>query len=130
MIVSKTVVSVAVLIGLVAGPTFAVNIETVRVGNPGNAADQTMGMASSPRWAVYQMGKYETNLNTSSSTIKAELPTPAGCTTKKCPAAFSGINVGQFGQPHGRRECYEKHAGDFLRWYDAIRFANWLQNGW
>ena len=55
MIVSKTVVSVAVLIGLVAGPAFAaVNIETVRVGDPGNAADHTsMGMCrASARWAT------------------------------------------------------------------------------
>jgi hypothetical protein len=36
MIVSKTVVSVAVLIGLVADPAFAaVNIEAARVGGPG-----------------------------------------------------------------------------------------------
>lgn len=45
MIVSRTVGSVAVLIGLLAGTAFALNIETVPAGNPANAGESSGGGA-------------------------------------------------------------------------------------
>ncbi len=136
MVVSRAVVSVAVLIGLVAGPAFAaVNIETVRVGDPGNVADQNYN--GNGRFGavgyVYQIGKYEvTNsqycefLNTVAATDTYGL-----YNTAMSSSVWGGINrSGSSGSyTYAVKSRYENMPVTWVGWYDAIRFVNWLQNG-
>lgn len=136
MIISRTVVSVAVLIGPVAGPAFAaVNVETVRVGNPGNAADQNYngyGRFGAVGY-VYHMGKYEvTNsqycefLNNVAATDAYGLYNP-----QMSSSVSGGINrSGSSGSyTYAVKSGYENMPVTYVGWHDAIRFVNWLQNG-
>jgi len=139
MIVSKTVLSVAVLIGLVAGPAFAaVNIETVRVGDPGNAADQPddHNRQFGAVGYVYQMGKYEvTNSQYCEFLNNVAATDTYGLYNEEMSSGIWGVcgGINRSGSSgsytYAVKSGYENMPVTFVCWYDAIRFANWLQNG-
>lgn len=136
VVLSKTVISVAMLIGLVAGPAFAVNIETVRVGNPGNAADYDYegdGRYGAVGY-VYHMGKYEVTNSQYCEFLNAKAVTDTyGLYNTEMSGNAMGGGINRSGSPGSYR--YTLKAGcenkpvTFVCWHDTIRFTNWLQNG-
>jgi formylglycine-generating enzyme len=107
-----------------------VNIETVTVGDPGNAADTTGYGAVAD---VFAMGKYEVTieqytafLNAVAATDTYSLYNPrmatdlniAGITQAGSSGSFSYSALGSGSRPIS-----------YVSWFDAARFANWMQNG-
>jgi len=125
-----------VLIGLVAGPAFAaVNIETVRVGDPGNAADQNYngyGRFGAVGY-VYHMGKHEVTNSQYSDFLNnvAATDTYGLYNGQMSSSVWGGIDrSGSSGSyTYAVKSGYENMPVTFVGWYDAIRFVNWLQNG-
>jgi sulfatase modifying factor 1 len=119
-----------------AVPAPAPFIEMVTVGNPGNAADA--GNTSKPGVfgavaATFQIGKFEvinaqyvTFLNAVAATDTNGLFSASMETN-----ARSGID--QFGTSGSFRYAARAGMGDkpvnFVNWFDAARFCNWLHNG-
>jgi formylglycine-generating enzyme required for sulfatase activity len=118
-----------------------VNIDWVPVGHPGNAPDTvvmttdgTSGYGAVPY--SYNIGKYDvTNsqyaefLNTKDASganllrlWNSDMGEPASGGI-----SFNGLN------PAGSRYVLvagrQKHPVNYVTWYDAVRFANWLNNG-
>ena len=115
----------------------AVTIETVPVGNIGNAPDQDYGNG---RYGAvgypYRIGKYEvTNaqyvefLNTKDVTGANSLELYSSSMTSN---ARGGINFAT-GNANGLKYSVKTDMGNkpvnFVTFYDSIRFANWLHNG-
>jgi formylglycine-generating enzyme required for sulfatase activity len=133
MNISKTGISVAVLIGLVAGAAFAVNIETVLVGNPGNAPD-VHGAGYGAVDYEYNIGKYEVTAGQYTAFLNAVAATdPYGLYNTNMWSSSYGCKI----QRSGTSGSYTYSvAGDwanrpvnFVSWGDSARFANWLHNG-
>jgi sulfatase modifying factor 1 len=130
MIISRTVVSLAVVIGFLAGPACAMNIETVPVGDPGNANDRTgygaVGYA-------YEMSKYEvTNAQYCEFLNSVAATDTYGLYNEQMSSSvWGGINRSGSSGSHtyAVKSGYENMPVTYVCWYDAIRFANWLQNG-
>jgi formylglycine-generating enzyme required for sulfatase activity len=142
MIVSRTVVSVAVLIGVVAGTAVAVNIETVPVGNPGNAGelsgsgaggygpDRICGSVS----YTYNIGKYEVTAGQYTEFLNKVAATDTyglynaymwsdgyGCKIQR--SGTSGSYTYSVASDWANRPV------NYVSWGDSARFANWLHNG-
>jgi formylglycine-generating enzyme required for sulfatase activity len=107
-----------------------VNIETVMVGDPGNAADTTGCGAVAD---VFNIGKYEVTieqytafLNAVAATDPYSLYNPrmatdlniAGITQHGSSGGFSYSVIGSGNRPI-----------TYVSWFDAARFANWMHNG-
>lgn len=127
------------LTDLMATATLAVNLQTVLVGNPGNAADTRY---ASPGFGsvgyVYHMGKYEVTaaqycefLNAVAVTDTYGLynprmdytayPLSSGCNIKRTGTA------GQYAYSVG--PAWADRPVNYVDWGDAARFANWMHNG-
>jgi formylglycine-generating enzyme required for sulfatase activity len=112
-----------------------VNIETVLVGNPGNAADTRY--APSGRGSVdyvYNVGKYEvtaghytTFLNAVASTDTYNLYNASMWSHER------GCKIQRLGSPGNYTySVASEHANrpvNYVSWSDSVRFANWLHNG-
>jgi formylglycine-generating enzyme required for sulfatase activity len=141
----KLLIVIVAFCGIVSisSATQAVQIETVLVGNAGNAADtQIMSDGTTGYGAVpyeYRIGKYEvTNaqwvefLNTVDpmGTNERRLYDP-GMTLGPTPQ-FGGIDFhasAANGSKYATQAGRETHPVLYVTWYRAIRFANWLHNG-
>ncbi len=141
MTISRTVMSVAVLIGLVAGTAVAVNIETVHVGNPGNAGEwsgASYGGHGPDRicGAVdyeYNIGKYEVTAGQYTAFLNAVAKTDTyglystnmwyqyGCKIQR--SGSSGSYTYSVAADWANRPV------NYVGFWDACRFANWLNNG-
>jgi formylglycine-generating enzyme required for sulfatase activity len=121
-------------ITLFASPASAVTIAWSPVGNPGNAADPTTGLGSVGY--SYNIGTYDVTNSQYVEFLNAKDPTGAN------PHAL--YNSGTTGTPNsgikytagnasGRKYSVISGTGNHpvvdVTWYDAIRFANWLNNG-
>ena len=108
-----------------------VNIETVTVGDPGNAADTITGYGAVAD--VFAIGKYEetisqytTFLNAVAATDTYSLYNPfmatdlniAGITQTGSSGSFSYSVIGSGNRPIA-----------YASWFSAARFANWMNNG-
>ena len=142
MIVSRTVVSVAVLIGLVAGTAVAVNIETVSVGNPGNAGELSGGCAGGYGpdricGAVdytYNIGKYEVTAGQYTEFLNAVAATDTyGLYNTNMWSSSYGCKIERTGSSgsytYSVASDYANRPVNYVSWGDAARFANWLHNG-
>jgi formylglycine-generating enzyme len=127
----------------------AVTVETVAVGNPGNAADaQVMIDGTSGYGAVsyeFRIGKYEiTNaqytefLNWVASSDPYELyddqmasDTRGGVMRSGLPGNYTyAVKADAVGRgPEGTDYDYANKPVVFVSWSDALRFVNWLNNG-
>lgn len=116
---------------LVPAATYAVTISTVPVGNPGNAADSTTGCGAVAY--KYRIGKTEvTNaqyvefLNAKAANDPLEL-----YSTEMGVQPLGGIT--RSGANGSYSYAAKPNMGDkpvnYVSWYDAVRFANWLNNG-
>ena len=128
---------------LAAGGTMAaVTIETVPVGDPGNAADTRYGGVSFGAVSYgYNIGKYEVTagqyckfLNAVAKTDTYGLYNPLmNSQSKGCQITQTG-DSGSFaydfsGGPGGRAVDWVDRPVNYVSWGDAARFANWLHNG-
>ncbi len=132
---SKAWVSVCVLIGLSVGTANAVNIETVPVGNPGNAPDTryaTPGYGSVGY--IYNIGKYEVTagqycefLNKVAAMDTYGLYNPDMANTQ----VGSGISrSGSSGSYlYSVDAAFVNRPVNNVSYWDACRFTNWLHNG-
>ena len=119
-------------------------IETVRVGNPGNAGELSGYGAGGNApdvivgWVPYEyhIGKYEVSNSQYVEFLNAVDPTGANTLELYSDLMASNRNGGiNFNSGATNSSKYEVKAGRdnhpvvFVSWYDAARFANWLHNG-
>jgi sulfatase modifying factor 1 len=133
----------AVVRGVVLGVTLAmtrchavraVTIDWVTIGDAGNAAD--VSGPPSPAGAVgyeYQIGRYEVTIGQYAEFLNsAAAADPYGLYT---PALATNQNVAGIARSGSSGSYTYSVVGSPLRpvtyvsWFDAARFANWLQNG-
>lgn len=133
---------------LVPLPAHAVVIETILVGNPGNAADTEIMTDGTTGYGdvayEYRIGKYEVTKAQYTEFLNAVNPTGESLNgVHKLDLYESGFSTGFNGigggidfnaaAPNGSkysvRPGYENHPANWVTWYAAIRFANWLHNG-
>jgi hypothetical protein len=127
--------SLAVLAGItLVTPAFAiVTIDYVPVGNAGNAADTTGYGAVA---YAYQIGKYEVTNAQYTDFLNAADPTGANANGIYNANMGSDIRGGityTSGAASGSKYTIRTSMGDkpvnYVSWYDAARFSNWLHNG-
>jgi formylglycine-generating enzyme len=125
-------------LGVLPARAHAVTIDWVTVGDPGNYSGPEIGTASGPvtYGAVsysYQIGKYEvTNAQyTEFLNAKAASDPLALYNTNMSSNASGGItqsgSSGNF--TYSVKPGYENQPVNYVSWYDAVRFANWMNNG-
>ena len=126
-----------------SGAMAQVSIETVPVGNPGNAADTRYNNISVGAVAYeYNIGKYEVTAGQYCAFLNAVAATDTyglyltamdssshGCQITR--HGTSGNYTYDFsGRPSGTTEAdWANRPVNFVFWSDAARFANWLTNG-
>jgi len=127
--------AVVALVLLTAGTVQAVVIDTVSVGNAGNAADTTGYGAVA---YSYNIGKYEVTagqytefLNAVAATDTYGLYTTR--TTYNMWSSIYGCKIERTGSPgsytYDVASDYANRPVNFVSFWDACRFANWLHNG-
>ena len=143
---SRTTVWVSLLIaGLLGSTAFAVNIETVPVGNPGNAGEwsgQSYGGYGPDRICgsvgySYNIGKYEVTAGQYTAFLNAVggVDTYALYNTTMSRTDYgSGITRsggGTVGNPYNYTvaSSHVNRPVNYVSWGDSARFANWLHNG-
>jgi formylglycine-generating enzyme required for sulfatase activity len=118
---------------LAAGGAQAAVIDTVPVGNPGNAAD-THGAGYGAVTDSYNIGKYEVTAGQYTEFLNAVAKTDTyGLynTTMLRTDYGSGITQsGSYGSyVYSVASNYANRPVNYVSWGDAARFANWLTNG-
>jgi formylglycine-generating enzyme len=107
------------------------SLETVWVGNPGNAADPQYGYGAVAY--TYKMGKYEVTNAQYCEFLneKAKSDTYGLYNTLMSSHVAGGIDrSGSLGYySYSVKSGYANMPVNYVSWYDSIRFANWLQNG-
>jgi hypothetical protein len=124
-------------------PTGQTSLETVLVGNPGNANDTT----GYGRMAyACQMRKYEVTNAQYCEFLNCKLPTVSDTNysdvlpgdayglynTLMMHDAVGGINynpAAATGAKFSVKSGFANRPVNYVSWYDSVRFANWLQNG-
>ncbi len=141
---SKAWVSVCVLVGLLAATARALNIETVPVGDPGNAGelsgagaggggpDRICGSVS----YTYNIGKYEVTTDQYTEFLnKVAKADRYGLYNLNMDTAFSPYGCGIMRTGSSGSYVYSVGSGfanrpvSWVSWADAARCANWLHNG-
>jgi sulfatase modifying factor 1 len=126
-----------------SSPATAVTIAWTVVGNAGNAGDPADGDSSTPGIQhygavayAYKIGKYDVTNSQYIEFLNAKDPTGTNTlglyNSDMSDATLGGIhftagnaNGGKYSVISGRGN----HPANSVTWYDAIRFANWLNNG-
>ena len=131
----------AVVLGCVSGAS-AVSMETVTVGNAGNAADDTgYGWVST----TYNMGTYEVTAGQYREFLNAVAKSdPYGLYNSSMDSNAQGCQITQHGSdgnytydfsggtveaPGSTAADWENRPVNFVSWGDAARFSNWMYNG-
>ena len=123
-------------------PVFAVlTMDYVFVGDAGNAADPATGSLYGAVAYAYQIGKYEVTNAQYTEFLNAVNPTGSG-TDGIGPNGIYNALMGSdarggitytAGAASGAKYTIRTSMGDkpvnFVSWYDAARFTNWLHNG-
>ena len=135
---------VAAVVAALGSVASALEIETVRVGNVGNAGELAgSGFGYYPPERIcgavdytYNIGKYEVTagqytefLNAVAATDTYGLYTPRMYGIDAC--GIGRIGNGTLGDPYRYRVeyAYVNRPVNVVSWGDAARFANWLHNG-
>ena len=114
-----------------------VNIETVTVGDPGNAADNTGYGAVAYEFNIgkYEVtiGQYATFLNSAASVMSDSYIVDlwsGGMTNDKSIAGISRSGSGTLASPYSYSVIGSGNRPiAYVTWFDAARFANWMHNG-
>jgi len=132
---------VALLVANLTAPAYAVTIDWVTVGDPNNAADTTgYGTVAN----AYRIGKYEVTIQQYTDFLNAvaqsdpySLYDPvmanngniAGISQSGTSGEFSYSVIGPLGTTPAGASSPGNRPITFVSWFDAARFANWMQNG-
>ena len=114
-----------------------VNIETVTVGDAGNAAD---GNGDGAVADVFAIGKYEVTISQYTTFLNSVASVTsdshivdlwnANMTTDLNIAGISRSGVGTLGSPYSYSVLGSGNRPiTYVSWFDAARFANWVNNG-
>ena len=131
-----------VVLALSSTAAQAVIIDTVPVGNAGNAADNSYSLIilGGVDYA-YNMGKYEVTAGQYCEFLNAVAKTDAhglynanmDSSSLGCQITRHSTSEGYFydfsGRPSGTAADWENRPVNYVSWGDAARFANWLHNG-
>jgi formylglycine-generating enzyme required for sulfatase activity len=126
------VVAAMVCVSLVSAASAAVNIETVPVGNPGNAADNTGYGAVA---YSFNMGKFEVTAGQYTVFLNAVAATEDtyGLYNTSMWSSDYGCKIEQTvtgsGYSYSVASDWANRPVNYVSWGDAARFANWLTNG-
>ena len=130
---------VAVIVAGLGSAAMAVDIETVPVGNPGNAGDvQYEGTYGAVAYE-YNIGKYEVTAGQYTEFLNAVADTDSyGLYNEKMdidsglPSCEYGCNIKRSGSSdsysYSVAADWANRPVNFVSWDDAARFANWLRN--
>ncbi len=142
-------VATFVAVGLLATTAQAVDIDTVTVGNPGNAGELS-GSAAGDYGPdricgavdyVYEIGKYEVTAGQYTEFLNAVAASdPYGLYNPEMDGDREGCQItrngssGNYtydfsGRPAGTPADWENRPVNYISWGDAARFANWVHNG-
>ena len=127
-----------VLLGMMmlAANAHAVTINWVPVGNPRNAGDPTNGTINGAVNYDYKIDKYDVTVGQYVEFLNAK--DPAGVNTlglwnsDMANAVYGGVSFtpgNASGSKYAPMPGALNHPINYVNWYDAIRFANWLNNG-
>jgi sulfatase modifying factor 1 len=132
----KHILLVSVLFVGFANQARGVTIDWSPVGNPGNKADPATGFQYGAVPYAYSIG---TKVVTASQYVEflnikdaGGLNTLGLYNTSMSGARFGGISftaANPSGSKYGAIVGRGEHPANYITWYDAIRFANWLNNG-
>lgn len=130
----KTAVFVFSIASLLSANLWAINVETVPVGNPGNANDSDTGRGSVAY--KYRIGKFEvTNfqyVEFLNAVDQAGANTLALYSSSMMTDPTGGISLNPSAS-NGEKYNVKLNQGNrpvvYVSWYDSLRFANWLENG-
>ncbi len=138
---SRASVLGCVLVGLLGGTALAVNIETVPVGNPGNAGelsgdDLYMGpkrICGAVAYA-YDMGRFEITAGQYCEFLNAVAKTDTyGLYNRNMWSSSYGCKIQQSGlsgsYTYSVAADWANRPVNWVSYWDACRFANWLHNG-
>jgi formylglycine-generating enzyme len=136
-----------VLLSTAAFAAQAITIDTVTVGNPGNApyTGNSIGNLGAVAY-TYRIGTYEVTNAQYCEFLNAKLPNIADPETgallpndihglydpKMETTVYGGINYDPNGAPRAKfttKPGYANRPVNYVCPYDALRFINWLQNG-
>lgn len=116
--------------------TAATTIETVVVGNPGNAPDQSYGLAQGAVDYRYRIGKYEVTTRQYAEFLNAVDPQGVNefdLWTLGMDYGWTGgidhVSSAHAGEKYLVQAGWDESPATFITWYSAIRFANWMHNG-
>jgi sulfatase modifying factor 1 len=113
----------------------AVTIAWSPVGNPGNAPDPATGSLYGAVPYAYKIGTYDVTNAQYAEFLNTTDPTGANSlglwNANMADPTHGGID--NSGTTNGNRYTLisgaQNHPVNFVTWYDAVRFANWLNNG-
>ena len=134
----KTVVSVCVVVGFLAGTAVAVTIATVPVGDPGNTADTASHSGySAGQGSVaysYNIGMYEVSAGQYAAFLNAKAATDTyGLYNADMSRTDYGSGITQSGSSgnytYSVDPAFVNRPVNFVSYWDACRFSNWLNNG-
>ena len=130
---AKSLSTLAATAALITSAAASVTIDYVSVGNAGNAADTNGYGAVS---YAYQIGKYEVTNAQYATFLNAADPTGAnanGIYDANMGSNDRGGVTYTAGAASGAKYTIRTSMGDkpvnYVSWYDAARFTNWLGNG-
>ncbi|MBL7220047.1 MAG: SUMF1/EgtB/PvdO family nonheme iron enzyme, partial [Phycisphaerae bacterium] len=132
------IVCVAAIVSALGSAAMAVDIVTVPVGNVGNSADSTGYGAVSYE---YNIGKYEVTAGQYRDFLNAVGKTTADTyglynssmdsSSYGCQITWNSVSSTYdfSGVPSGTAADWENRPVNYVSFWDACRFANWLHNG-
>jgi formylglycine-generating enzyme required for sulfatase activity len=130
------IVAIALAATLIASPADApaVTINWSYVGNPGNAPDPATGLGAVDH--AYKIATYDVTNSQYVDFLNAKDPSgadPLGLYNSPMSSTpYGGIDYNPSaanGNKYSAVPGAANHPVNFVSWYDAARFANWLNNG-
>ena len=122
--------TLAVTAALVTSASAIVTIDYITVGNAGNAADESTPYRFGAVGYEYKIGKYEVTIAQYGEFLNAKAATDSYGLYNP---GMSSYGIAQYGDPGSFSYTvisgYENRPVTYVSWYDAARFANWMNNG-